>query len=64
MMARSIHLYRYLDPLSPHSKKNIKFEPPLTKLSGFAHVNYLALIEQGHFMKSKPSVMKDDVFAS
>ena len=30
------HLYRYLDPLSPHQLK-FNFGPPLTKLSGSAH---------------------------
>ena len=39
-----------LDPLSPHQlKKGIKFGPPLTKLSGFAHegggsINYIFIL--------------------
>ena len=36
MMARLLY---YLDPLSPHHlKKVVKVGPPLTKLSGSAHV--------------------------
>ena len=31
------HLERYFDPFSPHQLKNVKFGPPLTKLSGSAH---------------------------
>ena len=43
MMAQ---LKRYLDPLSPNQlKKNvIKFGPPLTKLSGFAHVYFAIFV--------------------
>ena len=29
----------YLDPVSPHQLKNVKFGPPLTKLSEPAHAN-------------------------
>ena len=46
----SCRLSWYLDPLSPHHlkmfiKQEVKFGPPMTKLSGSAHVKDWTILE-------------------